>query len=153
MYFLTAVWVSGFLCVWHLLLKSAFLLHPTNERQSTNTPDSQLCLRPGATDQPSSWKSPGVKAICSVGMKAEDSGLKLLGMAKIPYKEIINDWTRGSEAEHNSARSLLPWKDTIKLSRFCPSALFFFCDFFSDTISWSQEKAEELDPLSVVWWR
>lgn len=90
--------VSGFPCAWHLsplLVSSSLHPHPMNRQQATKAPDSQLCLKPGATDQPSSPKSPEVNATHNTGGRAEDTGLKLLPMAKSPFKEIINDGRSG----------------------------------------------------------
>lgn len=109
--------VSGFLCAWHLsplLVSSSFHPHPKNRQQATKAPDSQLCLKPASTDQPSSPKSPEVSATHNTGGRAEDTGLKLLPMAKTHLKRLLMMGHHRSEVESSSARSVLPGRDRIK---------------------------------------
>ena len=136
--------------VW-LSLWLASLLHfyppapPTTKQPPTDTPDSQLSLIPATADQPGRLKSPGATAILNMERRARCSGSKLLAMAQVSFKEMINYGTPGPKAEHHNSAKIIAQegKDGVSKILIQSFVLIFkilFCDYFLlITVSWSQK--------------
>ena len=126
--------------VW-LSLWLASLLHfypptpPTTKQPPTDTPDSQLSLIPATADQPGWLKSPGATAILNMERRAGCGGSKLLAMAQVSFKEMINYGTPGPKAEHHNSAKIIAQegKDGVSKILIQSFVLIFkilFCDYF-----------------------
>ena len=126
--------------VW-LSLWLASLLHfypptpPTTKQPPTDTPDSQLSLIPATADQPGWLKSPGATAILNMERRTGCGGSKLLAMAQVSFKEMINYGTPGPKAEHHNSAKIIAQegKDGVSKILIQSFVLIFkilFCDYF-----------------------
>lgn len=118
---------------------------PTPKQPPTDTPDSQLSLIPAAADQPGWLKSLGATAMLNMERRAGCSGSKLLAMAQVSFKEMINYGTPRPEAEHHNSAKIIAQKgkdgvSKILIQSFVLIFKILFCDYFLlITVSWSQK--------------
>ena len=110
-----------------------------------DTPNSQLSLIPAAADQPGWLKSLGATAMLNMERRAGCSGSKLLAMAQVSFKEMINYGTPRPEAEHHNSAKIIAQKgkdgvSKILIQSFVLIFKIIFCDYFLlITVSWSQK--------------
>lgn len=111
----------------------AFLPSATKQ-PPTDTPDSQLSLIPAAADQPSWLKSPGATAILNMERRAGCGGSKLLAMAQVSFKEMINYGTPGPKAEHHNSAKIIPQEGKDGVSKILIQSFVLIFKIFSVTI-------------------
>lgn len=106
----------GCLAFFVLGISLAFL--PTPKQPPTDTPDSQLSLVPAAADQPGWLKSLGATAMLNMERRAGCSGSKLLAVAQVSFKEMINYGTQDPRLSIIIQLKLSPRRVRMELARF-----------------------------------
>ena len=136
----TALWVSGFLCAWHLSCISTLqaLPLPSSHVQTPPIPRSPSYLQQLISLAGSRAQGPQPFSTWRGGLGA------VLAMAHVSFKDMINYGTPRPEAEHHNSAKIIAQegKDGVSKILIQSFVLIFkilFCDYFLlITVSWSQ---------------